>query len=153
VLGYNGEGQLGDGTFSSSSTPVPSNYGGATAIAAGETHTCALYAGGTVTCWGDNTFGELGNGTTLTSPDPVTVSGLTGVTAIAVGEEYSCALITGGTVECWGNNAYGHLGDGTTMSSTTPVVVSGLSGGDGHCLRQWAQLRPSQRRGGRLLGE
>jgi alpha-tubulin suppressor-like RCC1 family protein len=145
--GYNQFGGLGNGTTTSSSTPVPvSGLGGATAIAAGGNgenvgydHTCALFSGGAVQCWGDDTDGDLGNGTnavqTLT---PVSVSNLTGAIATAEGYFHTCALLSGGTVQCWGSNTNGQLGIGNTTGptsctsnqtcSTTPVAVSNLTG-------------------------
>ena len=132
--GDNTYGELGNGTtsFITSSTPAAvSGLSGATAITAGEYHVCALLASGTVECWGDNTYGELGNGTTSSVPSstPVAVGGLSGATAItAAGGYHTCALLAGGTVECWGYNADGELGNGTITDSGTPVPVSGLSG-------------------------
>jgi hypothetical protein len=105
-----------------------SGLSGVAAIAALDQSMCALLAGGTVRCWGQNGNGEIGDGTTTSRTTPTAVSGLTGVTAIAGGTGHACALRTDGTVRCWGFNAYGALGDGSVADRTTPVVVSGLSG-------------------------
>lgn len=98
-----------------------------TAVATGFFHSCALRPGGAVECWGDNSNGQLGDGTTTTRLTPVAVVGLTGATAIAAGGNHTCALLTGGTVSCWGDNG-GDVGDGTTTQRTTPVSVVGLTG-------------------------
>ena len=80
--------------------------------------------------WGNNFYGQLGNGTTTNSSTPVAVSGLSsGVTAIAAGGNHSLA-IQNGAVYAWGYNGFGQLGNGTTtFSESTPVAVSGLSSG------------------------
>ncbi len=114
---------------------------GITAVATGQSHTCALDQGGYVWCWGTNAAGELGDGTTLTrsiakrvcatgsGQDCTNGTLLSGVTAIAVGESFSCALTTSGGAICWGYNVYGQIGDGTTTNRLLPVSVSGLSSG------------------------
>jgi len=103
-------------------------------------HSLALKSDGTVWAWGDNYYGDLGDGTTTDRNTPVQVSGLTGVTAISGGGQYSLALKSDGTVWAWGDNYHGKLGDGTTTDRYTPVQLMGLtgvtaiSGGEDHSL-------------------
>ncbi len=134
--GYNADGELGNGTVTVDSlTPVAvTGISSATKTAAGEIHSCALLASGSIKCWGANYYGQLGNGTTTYSSTPVAVSGISNVTAIAAGGTHSanghhtCALLASGGVDCWGDNAAGELGNGTTTNSSTPVAVLGLGG-------------------------
>ena len=129
--GYNSIAELGDGTFTDSTTPVDvvGLGSGVASVSAGEDHTCAVTTSGAVKCWGDNSAGELGvtEGTTGFSTTPVDVVGLgSGVASVSAGSGHTCAVTTGGAVKCWGDNGAGQLGDGTTTSSTTPVDVVGL---------------------------
>jgi len=125
--GFNGDGELGDGTTTFSDTPVQvSGLTDVIAIAAGDRHSLAVKRDGTVWSWGYNGFGQLGDGTTTSSATPVQVTGLSGVIALAGGGYHSLALLADGTVRAWGYNAFGQLGDGTTTNSATPVPVVGL---------------------------
>jgi alpha-tubulin suppressor-like RCC1 family protein len=134
--GDNTDGSLGNGGRVPE-VPIPGTVVGLTspaAIAAGGASACALSAGGGVDCWGDNTFGQLGNGN-MTIPSvaiPVAVTGLTsGVTAVSVGADSACALTVGGGVQCWGRNSLGELGDGVPVGSVSavPVPIASLSSG------------------------
>lgn len=130
--GYNSAGQLGDGTTTTRTSPVAvANVGvKAKAVSAGYISTCELTTKGAVLCWGDNTYGQLGNNTTTASPTPVPVYGLgKGVKAVSVGYYHACALTTKGKLWCWGYNGVGQLGDGTTTQSPKPVAVVGLGKG------------------------
>ncbi len=128
--GSNAYGLLGDGTTTNRSTPVQVSglTSGVVQITVGSTHSCALMVTGVVRCWGWNSAGQLGDGTTTNRSTPVQVSGLpSGVTQIAAGSSYSCALLATGSARCWGYNGTGGLGDGTTTDRLTPVQVSGLA--------------------------
>jgi alpha-tubulin suppressor-like RCC1 family protein len=128
--GLNCCGELGNGTYTDSNTPVQvSGLSRVTAIAGGADHSLALTSDGTVWAWGYNGYGQLGDGTYGTGNTPVQVNGLSGATAIAGGVLHSLALTSRGTVWGWGANYYGELGNGSyTTGSDTPVQVSGLSG-------------------------
>ena len=126
--GWNGSGQLGDGTTTSRYTPIQvSGLVDVIGIAGGSNYSIVLKSDGTVWAWGDNWSGKLGDGTTTQRNTPVQVSGLMGVTAIATKDTYTVTLKNDGTVWAWGYNGGGRLGDGTTTSRYTPVQVSGLT--------------------------
>jgi alpha-tubulin suppressor-like RCC1 family protein len=139
--GWNSTGQLGTSTTEScgsgnpcSTTPVAVSGGLSFAtISAGDGFTCGLPTSGTLYCWGGDSVGELGNGTTTSSAAPVPVVG--GLTFAAVstsfGYYHACGVTTAGKAYCWGQNDSGELGAVTTETcdsvacSTTPIAVSG----------------------------
>jgi len=124
--GRNQFGQLGDGSFVDSPTPVRvSGLTGVKQISLAFESTCAVRNTGRVFCWGSNNSGQLGDGTTMNRTTPVRVVALTDVTQVAAGRFHSCALRSSGRVFCWGSNSDGQLGDGTTTDRLTPVRVSG----------------------------
>jgi len=130
TFGYNGFGQLGDGTETDKTTPIQvKDLTGVTAIAAGGNHTVALKSDGTVWTFGYNYYGQLGAGKIMTiKTTPVQVWNLTEVTAIAAGGNHTVALKSDGTVWTFGCNVAGELGDGTTTSKSSPVQVKDLAG-------------------------
>ena len=121
--GQNDSGQLGIGTSDVDPHPTPvavSGINAANGIAAGVDHTCAVVSDHTVRCWGDNSEGQLGDGTTTTRLTPVSVGGITNATAVAAGGSRFtstarvCAILADRTVRCWGTHNY------------TPEVVPGI---------------------------
>ena len=126
--GNNDSGQLGDGSTTTSNTPVEvPAYTTVAGVTAGGSHSCVVLDSGTAHCWGANYSGQLGNNSTVDSAVPVTVSGISAATAIAGGYDFTCALLSTGGVKCWGNNTVGQLGNGTITNSLTPVTVSNIT--------------------------
>jgi hypothetical protein len=94
------------------------------AITAGLRHTCALTATGTASCWGANTFGQLGDGSTTTRTSPTAVAGGLSFAYLKAGDLSTCGVTSTGVAYCWGDNENGQLGDGTTTNSPVPVKVA-----------------------------
>ncbi|HTA20998.1 MAG TPA: hypothetical protein VK989_17010, partial [Polyangia bacterium] len=95
-------------------------------LAAGVEHACAVRHDGTVSCWGRNDDGELGDTTRTPRATAATVAGVTGATAIAAGARHTCA-VAGGAVLCWGADDSGQLGDGGGPARAAPIMVPGVT--------------------------
>jgi len=122
--GSDSNGQLGNGTSGSQqSTPTQiTSLSSVIAMSGGNLHSLALESNGTVYAWGDNTYGQLGDGTKTQRTTPVPVSYLSGIVAIAAGGAHSLAL-SHGKVNAWGDNTYCQLGNGKMPQSLAPVPV------------------------------
>ena len=132
--GRNGNGQLGIGRVDTASIPNPVTVlesaggealGNIASISAAGNHTCALLEDKTARCWGLNTYGQLGDGTTERRTSPVTVlespgTPLGNIASISVAGRHTCALLEDKTARCWGFNFYGELGNGTTSEILSP---------------------------------
>jgi alpha-tubulin suppressor-like RCC1 family protein len=130
--GANTGGELGSGTNVRTLVPIDVvGLGpGVIAVASGQSTTCALTSAGALACWGGNSTGLLGNGSTIPSKVPVGVVGLgSGVAAVSVGDGHACAVTAAGAMKCWGSNAKGQLGDGSVIGSLVPIDVAGLGSG------------------------
>ena len=128
--GWNRNGQIGDGSDYNSATLTPApvvGLSGVTSISTGVWHSCALRQGGTVKCFGQNYFGQLGDGTQTERRVPTPVSGLSTAVSISAAHFHSCSVLQNGTAKCWGDNRRGQLGDDTISNRYTPTTVIGLA--------------------------
>lgn len=126
--GYNNVGQLGNGTKTSSNTPIQvvGMTSGVTRIEVSTNVGCAIKDGAAY-CWGSGA--AVGDGSTAERLTPVLVTGMSsGVTDIAVADNMACAIQNGG-LKCWGYNARGNLGDGTSTRRLVPTQVIGHESG------------------------
>ncbi len=126
--GYGGEGQLGDGSFTSSDIPVEvdqSATGPFRALQSGHDHTCALALGGAVWCWGSNEFGQLGAVSPLFQGVPLAAAVGAGADSIAAHSAGHTCLLRDTEALCWGGNGSGQLGDGSTNGGVSARPVAG----------------------------
>jgi hypothetical protein len=123
--GNNEHGELGDGTMIRRTVPVAvSGIADAVALAAGEHHTCAVHGPArTVSCWGWNVYGALGDGTTTDHSTPAPVTDLDEVAQLSAGGSHTCVARTSGALLCWGLNSYGQVGDRTSVNRLAPTPV------------------------------
>ena len=116
---------MGDGTTTTSTSPVVVDLGTgrtAAAITAGQRHTCAILDDASLVCWGSNSYGQLGDGTTTDRNLPVNVNVGSGrfPVALSSGRFHTCAILDDGSVKCWGANGYGNLGIGSGSGISSP---------------------------------
>ena len=138
--GDNSQGQLGSNATGTSGpmtqlTLVP-NVIDPVAIAAGAQHTCAVRLNGQVLCWGQNSSGQLGEGTMTSLPEPIPVAGLANGVKVTAGATFSCATTNDGAIFCWGDDHYGQLGNGhdvvRPLAATLPVEADQVTAGGAH---------------------
>jgi alpha-tubulin suppressor-like RCC1 family protein len=125
--GRNVNGQVGQPS-STGAFPVPTTVpgiAGAVSIKTGFYNTCATLADRTLRCWGENDFGEVGDGSVTSVSAPTQVADISGASAVAVGGWHSCALVADNSLRCWGLNDGGQLGNGTTTNSPGAVKMNG----------------------------
>ena len=127
--GYNGFGELGNGTTVTFTLPVAvKNLSTATAVSGGQDGFCARLSTSHLDCWGYGGSGDLGNGTFNNDSDvPVAVRKITNATQAVGGDFGFCALLSTSHVDCWGSNGSGELGNGTFTESDVPVAVLAAS--------------------------
>ena len=115
--------------------PPPDVLGGVLSVTAGGNHACAVLQNHQVRCWGDNSYGELGDGSldprnrAVVVRNPAGTGPLTGVASVSAGGGHTCALLVSRQVACWGDNFSGQLGTGgTDLQVERPTIVSNESG-------------------------
>jgi alpha-tubulin suppressor-like RCC1 family protein len=129
--GFNNSGQFGNNTIGFADPVEPTSLAPGShvsGVASGSVHTCAVVNGG-IQCWGENSQGQLGDGTTNPSLVPiVTLTAGSGATAVSSRRDHTCAVINGG-VQCWGSNDFGQLGNATTTRSLVPIAAIAAGSG------------------------
>jgi alpha-tubulin suppressor-like RCC1 family protein len=123
--GDNSSGQLGDGTTTNQSSPTQVETGTDWAVVRGgyAPQTVAIKSNGTLWAWGNNSGGQLGDGTTANKSSPTQVETATNWSTISAGDSHTVAIKTDGTLWAWGSNTYGQLGNGTTTQQFSPSQI------------------------------
>jgi len=124
--GYNAYGQLGNGDNGNSNSPVTvplSSNQLISSVQVGLFHSCALFDSGEVACWGDNSNGQLGDGSQIGSTVPTIVSLGEDATSVSVGQRHSCVILVDASLQCWGANDAGQIGDGTSSDRSNPAAI------------------------------
>lgn len=134
--GYNNRGQLGNGMVTAwkdepddmkRKKPVlVSGIKNATQVSAGDGFSCARLKNSQIACWGDNSYGQLGFGDSISVSYPRVVKGIKAATQVTTGRSHACARLSNGQVQCWGDGERGQLGNGSKKTQLTPVLVKGI---------------------------
>ena len=125
--GSNLNGRLGQDTVTTTESLTPLAVSGGltfSSLVSGESFSCGLTAGGVAYCWGYNSTGQLGNGSTDNATTPTPVAGGISFASISAGTGHVCGVTSGGQAYCWGDNSLGQLGDGTVFQRETPTPIS-----------------------------
>ena len=127
--GANYYGQLGSNSTVDRATPADvrdfwGSVQGVVALSSGNDHSCVVFAGGGMSCWGDNYYDQLGDGTQTQRNVATPIASLSLVSRAAAGWYDSCARRANGTAWCWGANYYGEVGDGTQSTRSSPVQLT-----------------------------
>lgn len=135
--GANEGGQLGDGSRTDRTSPVPVRTElKFSSLTAGASHTCGVAGGGVPLCWGQNLSGQLGDGSRTDARFPRAVGGGVAFDALVAGWNHTCGLTANGNAFCWGLNSDGQLGDGSRLDRLVPTLVRGaiesLAAGNAH---------------------
>ena len=120
VYGYNANGVSGYSNIVS----APDFFKDIVKVESGSSHTCAVKQDGSLWCWGDNSYGQLGDGTTAPKNTPVQIIS-SGVNSVSLGDEHTCAVKTDSSLWCWGRNSSGQLGDGTNGTDDCDSSIQG----------------------------
>lgn len=124
--GYNGWGQLGDGQRTTQPTPQNTMIGDAKTVFAGGETTCVMHTDDTLSCWGNGTTGQLGDGGSQAVASPVATTSFGTVVKISQNDDETCSLDDHGVVRCSGSGDYGRLGNDSGYVSRIPTIVAGL---------------------------
>src|SRR3989339_323433 len=128
--GYGDSGRLGDGEIDNNLEPnLTTDFSAYTSVSVGSIHTCGIRANDSrVLCWGDNYYGQLGNGTTTDSIIPILTSDSSAYSSVSAGQYHTCGIRANDSrVLCWGESDYGRLGDGSSGDNLNPNVTTDTS--------------------------
>lgn len=105
-----------------------SSYSTVAQISSGYEHSCGILTSGVLKCWGANTYGQLGDGTTIDKSSPTTIDSGTSYSIVSAAGFRTCGVTTSGVLKCWGWNAFSQVGDGTATNRLSPTIIdSGVS--------------------------